>query len=322
MGENIKKRMTIQNRLRLIEIVSVLGMILIALVAILTSDRINQASTVIADYWMPAVIATEEWKTETSNYRIAEYNHALSEDAAEMERLDGEIRQYQENLTQAIADYGQKYVGTVPEREAYDSVQALWQQYLVHSEAVLKSSREGRQQEALKLLSGDYQEIFKEINSSLSGMAQEKQQAAESASEGGNQLFRRLIEWKVILILALTIALSALVVSLIRGIVVPLEKVVRGVQSVAAGTLSVRLECEGDKEIQDMATAVNGLAESLKTMADDEKRVLQEIGQGNLDAASYADSAYRGDFAAILYEMEGLKTRLKEKQEEAPKENG
>ena len=99
--------MTIQNRLRLIEIVSVLGMILIALVAILTSDRINQASTVIADYWMPAVIATEEWKTETSNYRIAEYNHALSEDAAEMERLDGEIRQYQENLTQAIADYGQ-----------------------------------------------------------------------------------------------------------------------------------------------------------------------------------------------------------------------
>ena len=50
--------------------------------------------------------------------------------------------------------------------------------------------------------------------------------------------------------------------------------------------------------------------------------MIQEIGKGNLVDASYADSAYRGDFAAILYEMEGLKTRLKEKQEEAPKENG
>ena len=322
MGENIKKKMTIQNRLRLIEIVSVLGMILIALVAILTSDRINQASTVIADYWMPAVVATEEWKTEISNYRIAEYNHALSEDPAEMERLDGEIRQYQEKLDQVIADYGQNYVRTAAEKEKYDGIQALWEQYLVHSEAILESSRQERQQEALELLSGDSRGLFQEISAGLSDLAQEKQLAAEGASEEGNQLFRRLIEWKVILILALTAALSALVVSLIRGIVSPLEKVVSGVQKVAAGDLSVRLETEGDKEIQDMSSAVNGLAKSLKTMAEDEKRVLKEIGQGNLDAAPYADSAYRGDFASILYELEGLKIRLREakKKAQAPKE--
>ncbi len=314
MGENFKKKMTIQNRLRLIEIVSVLGMILIALVAILTSNRINQASTVIADYWMPAVIAAEEWKTETSNYRIAEYNHALSEDSEEMGRLDEEIRLQQEQLGQAMENYGERYVGTPAEKELYDSVLELWGQYLIHSEAVLESSREGRQQEALELLSGDSQKIFNEINSSLSDMAVEKQQGAQGASEEGNQLFRRLIEWKVILILALAIALSVLVVSLIRGIAVPLGKVVSGVQSVAAGTLSVHLECEGDKEIQDMASAVNGLASSLKTMADDEKRVLQEIREGNLDVSPYEDSAYRGDFAAILYELEALKTRLKEQE--------
>ena len=50
MRTSLKNKMTIKNRLILIEIISILGMIVIGLVAIMTSRKINQASTDIADF--------------------------------------------------------------------------------------------------------------------------------------------------------------------------------------------------------------------------------------------------------------------------------
>ena len=57
MRTSLKNKMTIKNRLILIEIISILGMIVIGLVAIMTSRKINQASTDIADFWVPSAIA-------------------------------------------------------------------------------------------------------------------------------------------------------------------------------------------------------------------------------------------------------------------------
>ena len=60
MKERLKDKMSIKKRLITIELISILGMIAIGLVAIVTSGSINQASTDIAKYWAPAVIAAEE----------------------------------------------------------------------------------------------------------------------------------------------------------------------------------------------------------------------------------------------------------------------
>lgn len=66
MKERLKDKMSIKKRLITIELISILGMIAIGLVAIVTSGSINQASTDIAKYWAPAVIAAEELNTHTS----------------------------------------------------------------------------------------------------------------------------------------------------------------------------------------------------------------------------------------------------------------
>ena len=67
MKERLKDKMSIKKRLITIELISILGMIAIGLVAIVTSGSINQASTDIAKYWAPAVIAAEELNTHTSD---------------------------------------------------------------------------------------------------------------------------------------------------------------------------------------------------------------------------------------------------------------
>ncbi len=321
MKEKLRKKMNIRKRLLALEVISIVGMIAIGLVAITTSNQINQASTVIADYWIPAVIAAEEWKTETSNYRIAEYNHALASDSEEMRLLYEEIQQKQALIAETMKGYGEQFVNTPEEERMYADACALWDNYLASSEKVLEISLQNRSQEALDLLEGESKEAFEEISAVLSDLAGTKQQGAEAASETGNQLYRRLIEWKIVLIIALAAVLSALVVSLIKGIADPLEKMVSGIQKIAAGNFDVHLDSQGDSEIQDMSSAVNGLAGSLEKMVADEKRMLRQIGDGNLDAVSQAENCYRGDFAAVLYGMENLKARLKKREEEETKEN-
>ena len=69
--------------------------------------------------------------------------------------------------------------------------------------------------------------------------------------------------------------------------------------------------------MQEVEKAVNLLSDNLKTMTTDQKKLLNEIGRGNLTVSSKRENAYHGDFASILYEMKGLETRLQERESQS-----
>ena len=309
----IKDRLTIKNRLIVIELISILGMIAIGLVAILTSRAINQASTDIAEYWAPAVIAAEELNTRTSDYRIAEHNHVLSERKDDMKEMEEEISQERQQIQLGFDDYIFHYARG-GQRDLIYQAKELWDQYLVCSDKILEISRKNQPAQALKLLQGESEYLFDEASLILKELARQNQAGAVASSEYGNYLYSRLIGWKIVMILFLGAALSVFAVSLIRGIAVPIENIIDGVTRLAAGNLDVELEQSGDKEMQAMEEAVNILAKNLKTMTSDQKKMLKEIGTGNFNVSSKRENAYHGDFSAILYEMKGLEMRLKEKE--------
>lgn len=316
MKEFIKNRLTIKNRLIAIELISILGMIAIGLVAILTSRAINQASTDIAEYWAPAVISAEELNTRTSDYRIAEHNHALSEKRDDMKEMEEEIVQERQQIQMAFEDYISHYARGGQSDLIYQAKE-LWDQYLICSDEILETSRKNQSAQALKLLQGESEYLFDETSLILKELARQNQSGAVASSEYGNYLYSRLVGWKIVMILFLGAALSVLVVSMIRGIAVPIGNITDGVARLAAGDLDVRLEHSVDKEMQAMEDAVNTLAKNLKTMTADQKRMLKEIGTGNFNVSSKRESAYHGDFSSVLYEMKGLEMRLKEKEGES-----
>ena len=316
MKERLKDKMSIKKRLITIELISILGMIAIGLVAIVTSVSINQASTDIAKYWAPAVIAAEELNTHTSDYRIAEHNHALSEQKDDMKAMEEEILKERQLIDQAFENYMNHYARGGEADLIYQARKA-WDQYLVCSDEILEISRKNQPEEALKLLQGESKELFDEASLILKELAENNQAGVEASSEYGNYLYRRLIGWKIVMILFLGAALSVFVISLIRGIAVPIGNIVDGVTRLAAGNLDVHLELSGDKEMQEVEKAVNLLSDNLKTMTTDQKKLLNEIGRGNLTVSSKRENAYHGDFASILYEMKGLETRLQERESQS-----
>lgn len=314
MRTYLKSKMTIKNRLILIEIISILGMIIIGLVAIVTSRDINQASTDIADFWVPSAIAVEQLNTDTSDYRIAEHDHILTKNRDEIDTLEADLSLRRQNIGEEFEQYIRFYIGGGEEDALIHQAWKLWQQYAAISEEILEISRANQPDKALELLNGQSKELFDEYSRLLKAIGNEKQAGANRASEYGNQLYSRLIGWKIALILLLALLLSALIISLIRGMVKFITLLVDGITRVSAGDLDFRLNCDGDREMETVVRSVNSLAASLKAMADDEKRVLGEIASGNLEASSKAEPSYRGDFAAILYGIKNLETRLKERE--------
>lgn len=314
MRTSLKNKMTIKNRLILIEIISILGMIVIGLVAIMTSRKINQASMDIADFWVPSAIAAEQLNTDTSDYRIAEHEYILAKRRNQIDALEAELSLKRQEIGEEFDQYIRFYIGGGEEDALIHQAQRLWQQYEAVSEEILEISRANQPDKALELLNGQSKELFDEYSRLLKAIGDEKQAGANRASEYGNQLYSRLIGLKIALILLLALTLSALIISLIRGMVKSIVLLVNGITRVSAGDLDFRLNCDGDREMETVIRSVNSLAASLKTMAEDEKRVLGEIASGNLDASSKAEPSYRGDFAAILYGIRNLETRLKEQR--------
>ena len=314
MRTSLKNKMTIKNRLILIEIISILGMIVIGLVAIMTSRKINQASMDIADFWVPSAIAAEQLNTDTSDYRIAEHEYILAKRRNQIDALEAELSLKRQEIGEEFDQYIRFYIGGGEEDALIHQAQRLWQQYEAVSEEILEISRANQPDKALELLNGQSKELFDEYSRLLKAIGDEKQAGANRASEYGNQLYSRLIGWKIALILLLALTLSALIISLILGMVKSIVLLVNGITRVSAGDLDFRLNCDGDREMETVIRSVNSLAASLKTMAEDEKRVLGEIASGNLDASSKAEPSYRGDFAAILYGIRNLETRLKEQR--------
>lgn len=314
MKEKVRKQITIKSRLILLEIISILGMIAISLVAIATSAEINDASTEIANFWIPGALEAEELNTNTSDYRIDEHTHVISQKREEMDVWEEQLAQRRKKIDDAFKDFSENYVSSELEAELINAARVLWSRYLVCSDEILSVSRENRTQEALDLLQGDSKRYFEEVSSILAEVADIKQTGAENASSHGDYLYRRLVETKVVMIVFLVFILSLLVASLIRGIAAPLDHLVSGINKVAAGKLDVELDCHGNNEMQVMARAVNNLSKKLNRMTMDEKRMLEEINNGHLDVKSEDESVYSGDFLVILYEIKNMAARMKAKK--------
>lgn len=82
----------------------------------------------------------------------------------------------------------------------------------------------------------------------------------------------------------LTIVLSLVIfIVLIRGITGPVNSLIKGIQRIASGDFSRKVELHTKDEIGFMAEAFNGMAERLSTMIDEKDRLLRTLQDFNLE---------------------------------------
>ena len=255
-------------------------------------DRINQSSTEIADNWMPSVRETLQMNTATSDFRIAELQHVLSQDAETMARFEREQDALLTAFNKHVVAY-EKLISSPSEQALWDDFKAKWARYQEVHKNVLGLSRSNSTEQALALLRGDSQKLFDESSLILLKLAEKNVQGGNQASIDGDLLYASSRAWVAGVLLFGVVLAFGLAVLIARSISSKINRALEVAQAVSSGDLTSEVKSSTTDELGQLLNALkqmNGslveVVSSVRQNADSVASASAQIAQGNSDLSS------------------------------------
>ena len=322
--EKIKKRITnlkVAGKLKVYRMTVLVMTLFLVLVALISTLVIRLNIEKITEVWSPSLGYLQDLETMTAKYRIKQYQHLVESDTAVMNSCEEEITK----LESQIEDTGAKLDAIISAdskaqkgRDDYDVANAAWEKYRAASDEILQLSREGKQQEASKLMTGEVYEEYKAFAEKLTTLCEKFQVELDQAKTMANVC--TVIIFIVIVAAGLAIAV---VTTLIGGIITnsitePVEQIEAAVASLRKGELSnvEMLTYESEDEFGD---TIRNLKEAMGILADYVSEISVEvkaIAQGNLTRNGDDITDFLGDFSelktSLLYILKRFNSTLTE----------
>ena len=322
--EKLKKRISnlkVAGKLKLYRITVLVMTLFLMLVALTSTLVIRSNIEKITEVWFPSLEYLQDLETMTAQYRIKQYQHLVESDTAimnsceaEIQKLESQIQDTGANLDAIIAADSDAQKGQAD----YEAASKGWEKYKAASDEILQLSREGKQQEAAKLMIGEVYEEYKAFTEKLTILRDEFQVELDRAKTVANVC--TVIIFIVIVAAGLAIAV---VTTLIGGIITnsitePVEQIDAAVASLRKGELSnvEMLTYESEDEFGD---TIRNLKEAMGILADYVSEISVEvkaIAQGDLTRNGDDITDFLGDFSelktSLLYILKRFNSTLTE----------
>ena len=322
--EKLKKRISnlkVAGKLKLYRITVLVMTLFLMLVALTSTLVIRSNIEKITEVWSPSLEYLQDLETMTAQYRIKQYQHLVESDTAimnsceaEIQKLESQIQDTGANLDASIAADSDAQKGQAD----YEAASKGWEKYKAASDEILQLSREGKQQEAAKLMIGEVYEEYKAFTEKLTILRDEFQVELDRAKTVAN------VCTVIILIVIVAAGLAiAVVTTLIGGIITnsitePVEQIDAAVASLRKGELSnvEMLTYESEDELGD---TIRNLKEAMGILADYVSEISVEvkaIAQGDLTRNGDDITDFLGDFSelktSLLYILKRFNSTLTE----------
>ena len=322
--EKIKKRIAnlkVAGKLKVYRM-AVLGMTLfLVLVALISTLVIRSNIEKITEVWSPSLEYLQDLETMTARYRIKQYQHLVSSDTAVMNSCEEEIQKLEKQIqdTDAKLDAIMSANSKAQKgRDDYDVANTAWEKYRGASDEILQLSREGKQQEASKLMTGEVYEAYKSFSKKLTILRDEFQVELDRAKTMANVC--TVIIFIVIVAAGLAIAVVTTLIGKIitNSITEPVQQIEAAVASLRKGELSnaEMLTYESEDEFGD---TIRNLKEAMGILADYVSEISVEvkaIAQGDLTRNGDDITDFLGDFSelktSLLYILKRFNSTLTE----------
>ena len=322
--EKIKKRITnlkVAGKLEVYRMTVLVMTVFLVLVALISTLVIRLNIEKITEVWSPSLEYLQDLETMTAKYRIKQYQHLVESDAAVMNSCEEEITK----LESQIEDTGAKLDAIISAdskaqkgRDDYDVANAAWEKYRAASDEILQLSREGKQQEASKLMTGEVYEEYKAFAEKLTTLCDKFQVELDQAKTMANVC--TVIIFIVIVAAGLAIAVVTTLIGRIitNSITEPVEQIDAAVASLRKGELSnvEMLTYESEDELGD---TIKNLKEAMGILADYVSEISVEvkaIAQGDLTRNGDDITDFLGDFSelktSLLYILKRFNSTLTE----------
>ena len=322
--EKIKKRITnlkVEGKLKVYRMTVLVMTLFLVLVALISTVVIRSNIEKITKVWSPSLEYLQDLETMTARYRIKQYQHLVSSDAAVMNSCEEEIKKLESQIQdtdaklEAIMSANSK---AQKGQDDYEVANAAWEKYRGASDEILQLSREGKQQEASKLMTGEVYEDYKSFSKKLTILCGKFQVELDQAKTMANVC--TVIIFIVIVAAGLAIAVVTTMIGRIitNSITEPVEQIDAAVASLRKGELSnvEMLTYESEDEFGD---TIRNLKEAMGILADYVSEISVEvkaIAQGDLTRNGDDITDFLGDFSelktSLLYILKRFNSTLTE----------
>lgn len=322
--EKIKKRIAnlkVEGKLKVYQMTVLVMTLFLVLVALISTVVIRSNIEKITKVWSPSLEYLQDLETMTAKYRIKQYQHLVESDAAVMNSCEEEIKKLESQIQdtdaklEAIMSANSK---AQKGQDDYEVANAAWEKYRGASDEILQLSREGKQQEASKLMTGEVYEDYKSFSKKLTILRDKFQVELDQAKTMANVC--TVIIFIVIVAAGLAIAVVTTLIGKIitNSITEPVEQIDAAVASLRKGELSnvEMLTYESEDEFGD---TIRNLKEAMGILADYVSEISVEvkaIAQGDLTRNGDDITDFLGDFSelktSLLYILKRFNSTLTE----------
>ena len=322
--EKIKKciaNLKVEGKLKVYQMTVLVMTLFLVLVALISTLVIRSNIEKITEVWSPSLEYLQDLETMTAKYRIKQYQHLVESDAAVMNSCEEEIKKLESQIQdtdaklEAIMSANSK---AQKGQDDYEVANAAWKKYRGASDEILQLSREGKQQEASKLMTGEVYEDYKSFSKKLTILRDKFQVELDQAKTMANVC--TVIIFIVIVAAGLAIAVVTTLIGKIitNSITEPVKQIDAAVASLRKGELSnvEMLTYESEDELGD---TIRNLKEAMGILADYVSEISVEvkaIAQGNLTRNGDDITDFLGDFSelktSLLYILKRFNSTLTE----------
>jgi methyl-accepting chemotaxis protein len=322
--EKIKKciaNLKVEGKLKVYQMTVLVMTLFLVLVALISTLVIRSNIEKITEVWSPSLEYLQDLETMTAKYRIKQYQHLVESDAAVMNSCEEEIKKLESQIQdtdaklEAIMSANSK---AQKGQDDYEVANAAWEKYRGASDEILQLSREGKQQEASKLMTGEVYEDYKSFSKKLTILCGKFQVELDQAKTMANVC--TVIIFIVIVAAGLAIAVVTTMIGRIitNSITEPVEQIDAAVASLRKGELSnvEMLTYESEDELGD---TIRNLKEAMGILADYVSEISVEvkaIAQGDLTRNGDDITDFLGDFSelktSLLYILKRFNSTLTE----------
>lgn len=279
----------------------VLGLVVVAVAALIGLVTLNTQIKEITGKWMTSVELAEEMNYLTSEYRLVQYEYIVSETEAEYTAYEAELAELQTRIEEVEKEY-EGTVTTAADKALYEEATDLWVRYReVMGEDFYWATRDGRKAEAFALLQGEGAEAMEKFQDIYDQLVDFNIQGANDATSLAERVF--VIVLAVILFIAVAVVLLARKIAAIvtNSIVEPTMQLVEAAAGLRRGDLKASsvLTYEAEDEIADLVKNTKESMEVIDAYIEEISAVLVEMAHGDLTRNGAAVTDFLGDFSSI-----------------------
>ncbi|WP_446809533.1 HAMP domain-containing methyl-accepting chemotaxis protein [Methylomonas sp. 2BW1-5-20] len=268
---------------------------------------INGMATEIATNWMPSIRYVEEMNTNTSDYRIAELKHVVSEKSEEMDAAERDMKTVMEIFRKNEAAYV-KLISSPEEQAIYDEFKRKYDAYLVQHDKMIPLSRALKTKDAMVIMNGESEKLFNEASDLLLKLVATNTKGGEEASAKGDAIYassQSLAIFTIVLALLLGIVIAWFITKgLIKQLGGEPDAVAEIANKIAIGDISTAIFLRAG-DTTSVTAAMKAMQDSLTSVVGEIKTLVAQANKGDFNSKINLNgkAGYTKDLSELLNQL-------------------